>query len=443
MNMTRTTLAMLLSVPLCLPLLGGCNSPSQSSATQPAAQPAAAAGQPETALGKVVARAIGEARAKLAKENINLNGEFHSGGHRNVVARVGGKDPADTRPNAELTPAGELLLDGRPVPTDARQHLLLVQYRQAIMTVAERGMALGVQGADLGGHAVGEVLKGLMSGNPDQIDKNINAKARSIEAQAMLLCKELRPVQELQQKLAVALPQFAPYATLKASDVEDCGKDHGNGNSSVTTSDSERAEIQQDVRQAVREGIRSGIRDSIRSAVRPGEPAVARVDASPANLIEAVETQRIEEIRRQVKAGVDVNARVRGDGTPLIRAAAASDLAIVDELIRLGADVNKPSRGDGNPLIAAAKGGRLDIVKRLVAAGAAIDAEVPGDETALINAARGGHLDVVTYLVERGANVNLGVFADYGRWRSPLNQATDAGVRKYLQGKGARAGRDA
>jgi len=438
---------MLLSVPLCLPLLGGCNSPSQSSATQPAAQPAAAAGQPETALGKVVARATGEARAKLARGNINLNGEFHSGGHRNVVARVGGKDPADTRPNAELTPAGELLLDGRPVPTDARQHMLLVQYRQAIMTVAERGMALGVQGADLGGHAVGEVLKGLMSGNPDQIDRNINAKARSIEAQAMLLCKELRPVQELQQKLAVALPQFAPYATLKASDVEDCGKDHGNGNGSVTTTDSDRAEIQQDVRQAVRdetrEGFRRGIRDSIRSAVRPGEPAVDRVEASPAHLIEAVETQRIEEIRRQVKAGVDVNARVRGDGTPLIRAAAGSDLATIDALLRLGADVNKSSRGDGSPLIVAAKGGRLDIVKRLVAAGAAIDAVVPGDETALINAARGGHLDVVTYLVERGANVNQGVFADYGRWRSPLNQATDAGVRKYLQGKGARAGRDA
>ena len=78
-----------------------------------------------------------------------------------------------------------------------------------------------------------------------------------------------------------------------------------------------------------------------------------------------------------------------------------------------------------------------------MAAGAEIDAVVPGDETALINAARGGHLDVVTYLVERGANVNQGVFADYGRWRSPLNQATDAAVRKYLQGKGARAGRDA
>ena len=78
-----------------------------------------------------------------------------------------------------------------------------------------------------------------------------------------------------------------------------------------------------------------------------------------------------------------------------------------------------------------------------MAAGADVDAVVPGDETALINAARSGHLDVVTYLVEHGADVNQGVFADDGRWRSPLNQATDAGVRKYLQGKGARAGRDA
>ncbi|TBR07731.1 MAG: hypothetical protein EPO46_10890 [Lysobacter sp.] len=275
---------MKISVPILAALavvstLAGCSqkpAPSQAPSTQ--AAPGAA---PQTALGRMVAGAIGDAKVKLAKENINLNGQFFSGEHRNVFARVGHKDPADTRPDAELTPSGELLIDGKPVPVNAAQHTMLVQYRQAIMTVAESGMALGVQGADLGGQAIGEVFKGLMSGNPDQIDKNINAQAGKIEAQAMQLCRQLRPVHELQQQLAVAVPQFAPYATLKASDIDDCDKRRGNGNATTTTA-AERAEVQQQIRGEIREGIRSAVRGSVEAGTQAtsnqnsSQPSAAR-----------------------------------------------------------------------------------------------------------------------------------------------------------------------
>jgi hypothetical protein len=251
-------------------LLAAC---SQPSAPQTSAAGDTTGAAPQTALGRMAANAIGEARVKLAKENINLNGEvFFSGGHNNVIARVGHKDPADTRPDAELTPAGDLLIDGKAVPVTAAQHAMLVDYRQALMTVAERGMELGVQGADLGGQAIGEVFKGLMSGHPDQIDKNINAKAGKIEAQAMQLCKDLRPVQAMQQQLAAALPQFAPYATLKARDVDDCGKHHDGADVTVAT-DADRAEIRQD--------IRNEIRERIRGPVQAVTPAPADQDAKP------------------------------------------------------------------------------------------------------------------------------------------------------------------
>lgn len=417
----------ILTVALLLPVaaLTACG---QSRDPQPAAQSAAsqpAPSQPKTALGRQVERAMREARRELATQNISLNNGIRFGPDHEKASQ-------DHLPKAEITPGGDLLIEGKPVPVDAAQRAQLLKYRGHVVAVAEAGMAIGVQGADLGMQAAGEAIKGIFSGDTDNIERRIEAEAEKIEVEAAKLCAQLPPMLATEQALAASLPAFKPYARMDEQDVNDCSQKK------------DPHAVRDTVRSEIRENIRGGIRDTVRSVVRT-EPAGAdkAAEATAATLIAAVETQRIEEVRRQVKAGADINARVRGDGTALIRAAAGGNLATVNELIRLGADVNKSSRGDGNPLIAAAKAGHLDIVKRLVAAGADIDPVVPGDETALINAARSGHLDVVTYLVEHGADVNQGVFADYGRWRSPLNQATDAGVRKYLQGKGARAGRDA
>src|SRR3546814_8358347 len=142
-----------------------------------------------------------------------------------------------------------------------------------------------------------------------------------------------------------------------------------------------------------------------------------------------------------LEKGADPDARVRGDGTALILASRQGKRAIVEALLEAGAGVDVASRGDGNPLIMAARAGHDDVVARLIEAGADPDAIVPDDETPLINAAREGHLQTVQYLVEPGADVNLGVTADFGEWRSPLNQASDEAVRSYLTRHGAQAER--
>lgn len=158
-------------------------------------------------------------------------------------------------------------------------------------------------------------------------------------------------------------------------------------------------------------------------------------------LIAAAAAGRSDEVRQLVRSGVDVDSRVDGDGTALIAAARRGRLQMVDALLALGAQPDLSSSGDGNPLIVAAQGGHLPIVERLVAAGADVNGVVAYDETPLINASRSGHLPTVTYLVEHGADVNLGVIADLGRWRSPLNQARDPRVRNYLLQHGAVAGK--
>ena len=296
-----------------------------------------------------------------------------------------------TRPDATINAAGDLTIDGKPVTTTTMQRQLLQRYFTQVQGIRSDAIATGQQGVALAGKAIGEVVGGLMAGDPDRIGERVEAEAGKVEAKAAQICVRLGAIRSVQEALASDLAAFRPYATIKAEQVSGCGDN--------------------------------------------------KVTVRSTTLIEAVDSRRVEEVRRVVKSGADVNVAVRGDGTALIRAAAHGDLAIVDELIELGADVNRASRGDGNPLIVAAKRGHADVVARLLAAGADVNAVVAGDETPLINAARGGHLDIVTSLVEHGADVNKGVTADLGRWRSPLNQAKDEKVRVYLTSKGAVAGR--
>ncbi len=157
-------------------------------------------------------------------------------------------------------------------------------------------------------------------------------------------------------------------------------------------------------------------------------------------LLSAAEHADLDALNRLIANGVPPDSIQRGDGTALIVAARQGDTAIVDALLRAGARPDLSVTGDGNPLIAAAAAGQHAAAARLIAAKANVNAIVPGDETPLIAAARNGHLDVVELLVAHGADVNLGMLADRGRWRSPLNQAKNAAVHDYLARQGAVAG---
>lgn len=166
-------------------------------------------------------------------------------------------------------------------------------------------------------------------------------------------------------------------------------------------------------------------------------PASARVE----HLLDAAADGDIARAQQLVRSGVAVDSVLPGDGTALIAAAKRGQLPMVDALLVLGASPNLASRGDANPLIAAARRGHLPVVQRLVDAGAEVNRIVAFDETPLINAARSGDVDTVAYLVAHGADVNLGVVADGGQWRSPLNQARNQRVRDYLSAHGAVTGR--
>ena len=157
-----------------------------------------------SSIGRSVQEATDNARKEMATGNFKVS--------------VGGL------PAAEISPEGDLLIDGKDVPTTPAQRAQLLEYRRQVEGMALAGMDIGVSGANLGVKAAGEALKGVFSGNTDGIEKRIDEEAGKLKAQAQALCEKLPAMMATQQALAASLPAFAPYATMDQSDIDDCGK---------------------------------------------------------------------------------------------------------------------------------------------------------------------------------------------------------------------------
>ena len=202
--------------------LAACQDKAPAGSTASASKPAGPGG-----LAGMVGAAMDKARAEMEKKNISIGGK---GMYINVNGHAINA-PDDKAPRAEITPQGDLLIEGKAVAVTPKQRALLLTYRQQIIDVAEAGMSMGVQGADLAGKAVSEVLGSVFSGKGDDFGKRMEAEGRKLEAQGRQLCMQLEPMRATQQRLAATLPVFKPYATMTESDIEDCRK-HG---SSVTS----------------------------------------------------------------------------------------------------------------------------------------------------------------------------------------------------------------
>ena len=88
-----------------------------------------------------------------------------------------------------------------------------------------------MQGASLGLKAAAGALKGALSGNAEEFEKQMEAEGKRIEEQGRqleaeadrMICARMPALLASQNALAAALPAFAPYATMDESDVKDCG----------------------------------------------------------------------------------------------------------------------------------------------------------------------------------------------------------------------------
>lgn len=158
---------------------------------------------------------IAAARERLARENISLN-----------------RDAKQDLPKAEITPAGELLIEGRSIATTPEQKALVMAYRGELLGVVGDGMAIGMEGARVGIDAAASALKGVLAGqNGDDIGKQVGEQAKAkLKPMVAQLCTRMPGLLSAQQALSAALPEFTPYATMDQSDVDDCGDANGDGN---------------------------------------------------------------------------------------------------------------------------------------------------------------------------------------------------------------------
>lgn len=251
MNRPRHRIALLAGTSLAVLLMIGCQpSPSTPTDSQPAADAA-----PQTALGRAVQKAMEKSRREMLDGNIDITDV------RSVS--IGEKQRDHGKPKAELTPQGDLLIDGVAVPINPAQRQLLLDYRGQVIGLAEAGMRTGLRGADLAMKALGEAARGIISGNPDQIEARVEAEAESLKTEAEGICRLLQPLRETQQALAASLPQFQPYATLEAGAIEQCLRDVREGESDAAAAHAENSAIASRVGEEIRQGIGAAVATAI------------------------------------------------------------------------------------------------------------------------------------------------------------------------------------
>ena len=209
-------------VVVSLPLLACSQPPAPPAPPSPPAPPVAAGKADKGFIGRQVEQALAEARKELHAGNLSINGDIDI----SINGKRFGKSDGHL-PKAEISPQGELLIEGKTVETSAAQRQQLLIYRNQVLGIADAGMAIGSQGADLAGKALGGVFGAIFGGEQGQKDfeARMEAEGKKIEAEALKLCAQLPPLLASQQALAASLPAFKPYATMTQEDIDDCGKD--------------------------------------------------------------------------------------------------------------------------------------------------------------------------------------------------------------------------
>jgi predicted small secreted protein len=173
-----------------------------------------------SAISAEIQKGIDQAKRELATQDISINNVHVGHGHHDD------QDDHDKLPKAVITPQGDLVIAGKTVSATPAQHTMLLDYRQQIIGIAQAGMDIGAQGANLGTQAAKEAIWGALTGKSDKdIEERIKPQTEQIKAAALKLCQRMPDLLSSQQKLSAAMPEFRPYANMTQKDVDDCGKD--------------------------------------------------------------------------------------------------------------------------------------------------------------------------------------------------------------------------
>lgn len=125
-------------------------------------------------------------------------------------------------PDAIISAAGSLTIDGKPVAMTAAQTQIAARYFASAIALRSDAVKTGAAGVSTAITAVASVVDGLSSGDTDSIDAKVDASAARVDAAANKVCEDVQALAKAQDALAATLTQFKPFATIRASSVDDC-----------------------------------------------------------------------------------------------------------------------------------------------------------------------------------------------------------------------------
>jgi hypothetical protein len=170
---------------------------------------------------------IQQARTQLDTENLTLNNGVHfnrNDVHLGKTGKAQKNARNDSQPKAEITPSGDLLIDGKAVAINAQQRQQLLAYRKQTIDIAKAGLDVGERGAKLGAEVANHSLLGLIFGGlSGRLERQVQAAVQQdIAPGVRQICHSLPALMSSQQQLATSVPQFKPYATMTQGDINDC-----------------------------------------------------------------------------------------------------------------------------------------------------------------------------------------------------------------------------
>lgn len=193
---------------------------------------AAQATPPGSDIGKEISQELADARIEMRAEMATAREELRTGNlELDHGMRFSGsdrkhqdKDLHHDLPPAEITPQGDLLVDGKAVAIDAGQRKQLLAYRQQVIAIALSGIDVGERSAEAALEMVDSSWVALLfNAMTGRLERKVERMVmEQVQPAVLAICARLPDVMASQQRLASQLPAFQPYANLEQADIDGC-----------------------------------------------------------------------------------------------------------------------------------------------------------------------------------------------------------------------------
>ena len=193
---------------------------------------AAQATPSDSDIGKEISQELADARIEMRAEMATAREELRTGNlELDHSMRFYGsdrkhqdKDLHHDLPPAEITPQGDLLVDGKAVAIDAGQRKQLLAYRQQVIAIALSGIDVGERSAEAALEMVDSSWVALLfNAMTGRLERKVERMVmEQVQPAVLAICARLPDVMASQQRLASQLPAFQPYANLEQADIDGC-----------------------------------------------------------------------------------------------------------------------------------------------------------------------------------------------------------------------------